>query len=239
MNSFLASRSEAAAANEEWSRRELGEWLGVLDVGCALLDTAAREVAEHVLSRGSEASQSEEAISLLSMWAVSRAGSACTLLLQGFPTDAGALMRALMEVEAVQTLLATDPESADMWMRNEELQVGEFLKVVTKQDRSFGQEWGSLGTVVHPNRRAVINQVDELGGGARLGGGGARRPEQLHKLTANFGVQVKRELHLLERTFEHLSWSAALRTLIEKYELLLDQMHEAVLGRWPSSETMD
>ena len=208
-------------------------------MGCTLLEAAAREVAEHLLSRGSEVSKSEQSILLLSMWAVSRAGSTCTLLLQGFPTDAGALMRALMKVEAVQRLLASDAESADAWMRNEELKVGDFLSMVTKQDPSFGQAWGSLGTVVHPNRQAVINQFDELGDVARLRGGGARRPEQLHKVAANFGVQVKRQLHLLEDTFEHLTWSAALHTLIEKYELLLNQMHEAVHRRWPRSATID
>lgn len=126
-SSFLAARSAAASENEAWSRNELGHWVAVLDLGCSLLNRAAREVADHVGARGDMASAGETAISLLSMWMVSRAGSVCALLLQGYPTDAGALLRSLLEVEAMQELLSTDPNRADAWMRNENTQRGSSL----------------------------------------------------------------------------------------------------------------
>ena len=171
------------------------------------------------------------------LWMVSRAGSVCALLLQGYPTDAGALQRGLLEVEALQGLLASDPDRADAWMRNEEISPGDFIGKVSKGDHAFGREWSQLGTVVHPNRKAVINQVDELSEGAKLGAGGARRPQQLHKLTVNFGVQVKRELDLLDRTLQ-LRWSGEVSTMAGLFDDLLDRLHVEVLRRWPQSETI-
>lgn len=112
-----------------------------------------------------------------------------------------------------------------------------FLDVVRSKDREFSDAWKQLSTVVHPNRKAVINQVDELSGGANLGPGGARRPQQLYTLTANFGVQVNRELSLLYRTLR-LRWSGELSTMAGRFDDLLDRMHVEVHRRWPQSETI-
>ena len=236
--SFLAARAKAAAANEEWSRAELGEWVAVLDMGCAILERCAKSVDDHLVTRGDSASAAEHAVSLLAMLAESRAGSVCSLLLQGYPIDAGALLRGLLEIEAMQTLLAGDAESAERWYANEEIKEREYLKAVTADDSTFGPAWGQLGTVVHPNRKAVINQVDETGGGARLGAGGARRPEQLFKLTVNFGVQVKREVRILERVYE-INWPDGVAGLITDFSTRLHEMHTDVVRRWPGSETID
>ena len=82
-HSFLAARAKAALANEEWSRNELGEWVAVLDLGCTVVELCAKVLADYLAGRGENASQGEEAVSLLAMYAVSRAGSVCALLLQG------------------------------------------------------------------------------------------------------------------------------------------------------------
>ena len=237
-NSFLTARAKAALANEEWSRDQLGDWVAVLDLGCTVMELCAKEIADYLAGRGDSASQGERAISLLAMLAVARAGNVCALLLQGYPPDAGALLRGLLEIEAMQDLLASDADTADSWMRNKEIKVATFLRTIRKNDPSFGQAWRQLGTVVHPNRKAVINQVDEVTGRALLGGGGARRPEQLFKLAVNFGVQAKREIQILERTFG-IAWPRELTALVRNFELRLDEMHTEVFLRWPGSETID
>ena len=234
--SFLAARAMAAQANEEWSRNELGKWVAVLDLGCTLLELCAKEVADYVAGRGDSASPGDKAISLLAMLAVSRGGNVCALLLQGYPPDAGTLLRGLMEIEAMQTLLNNDADAAERWMQNAEIKG--FLRAVTNDDPSFGPAWAQLGTVVHPNRKAVINQVDEGDGRAVLGAGGARRPEQLLKLAANFGVQTKREKQVLEKTLG-ITWSKDLTALVRDFEVRLDEMHTEVFRRWPGSKTID
>lgn len=95
--------------------------------------------------------------------------------------------------------------------------------------------WAELGTAVHPNRKAVINQVDESGGQATLGGGGARRPEQFFKIALNFGVQVTREIQLLEQTFG-LEWPVEAALIVRDFEVSLSDFHAEVLRRWPGSE---
>ena len=236
--SFLAARAMAAQANEEWSRNELGKWVAVLDLGCSLFELSAKEVADYLAGGSDNASQGERAVSLLAMLAASKAGSVCALLLQGFPTDAGALLRGLLEIEAMQKLLASDSSAAERWMQNGEFKNWEILRGITRDDPSFGQAWAQLGTVVHPNRKAVINQVDESGGRAVLKAGGARRPEQLFKLAANFGIQAIREIQILERTLG-ITWSRDLTTLVRDFDARLDEMHTEVFRRWPGSKTID
>lgn len=141
-DSFLAVRAEAASANEEWSRSELGDFYRVLDLGCAALDACSGVVAEYLLPQGNDASHSDQAVSLLAMLATSRAGTICSTLLQGYPVDAGDLLRGLLEIEAMQKHLASDTVSADRWMNNEELKTREYLRAVTQDDSTFAPNVG-------------------------------------------------------------------------------------------------
>lgn len=104
-----------------------------------------------------------------------------------------------------------------------------------RDDSTFGKLWGQLGKVVHPNRMAVINQVDEVDGQATMSGGGARRPEQLFKVALNFGIHVTRELQLLEQTFD-LEWPVEVAQIVRDFEASLSDFHAEVLRRWPGSE---
>ena len=232
--SFLAWRADIARDNEEWARRELGDSVAVLDLGCAALDGCTKVVADRVGDQGNEASQAERAISLLAMLAVSRAGNVCSLLLQGYPVDAGALLRGLLEIEAMQRRLGDDSDSAERWMNNEQIREAEYLRTVTRADSTFGPMWGQLGKFVHPNRLAVINQANEAGGRTNMSGGGAKRPEQLLKLAANFGTAVTREVQFLEGTFA-IEWPADVAAVVLDFEKGLDELNAEVLRRWPGS----
>ena len=123
---FWQHCAEAATANEEWSRSELGEFYRVLDLGCAALDGCTGVVAEHLAHHRNDVSLNERAISLLAMLAVSRAGTVCSTLVQGYTIDAGALLRGLLEIEAMQKHVLSVSGSAERWMNNEEIKAWEY-----------------------------------------------------------------------------------------------------------------
>ena len=115
---FLDARLEAARQNREWSIAELGADFEILDTGCEILEhLAAMAGNTQPLTDRSAA----RAINFLSFFIASRGCTVASLVLDAYPTDAGALMRGAVEAHALQILLATDPTVAERWWNGEKV----------------------------------------------------------------------------------------------------------------------
>jgi hypothetical protein len=212
---YFATREQAAAENQAWSRERLGQSFNALNLGCILLDRASLEVQDCIQSR--ELSKAERGIARLMYWIDTRATSACHLLISGFPTDAGALFRGALEGYGLQCLFERAPTTADEWFDNKQIPEKAIFRAV---DKAFhlGKAWGDMAKVVHPNYIAVFNQTDRMG--ESRPDAGVRNETALQGLSRQFVILVGNELHLVGRALG-VDWSTGLRDVIESFNHLL------------------
>jgi hypothetical protein len=223
---FLDGRAEAAAANRGWSIQELSEDIDILDVGCSILEHVAASASDHIKAGAEGAAR---AIDYLAYFMASRGGTVASLILDGYTTDAGALERGMLEAHALQVLIDKEPERADQWFAGKRVKENDILKALEKRT-GLGRAWGELGRVVHPNYVVIQSQVTPDGS---MGMAGARRPEQLHKLTANFGVLVTRQLQFMARLVPEMLKSVDVKAL-DDYAASVEAYRARVLARWPT-----
>ena len=226
---ILEARAEIGRSNAQRSREELGVHLQVLTRGCELLeDLAARSsvpLADDALP------DAQRAIAILSFFVATRAGSVCHLLLEGFPTDAAALLRSLLEALALQNFLQTEPGRATEWLRAKRIPEAEILRAVEKQTL-LAPTWGELGKAVHPNLVVIEHQgAFDDSGKFVVGMHGVHRPEQLFRLTANFGVFVEREMDVVQRNVD-IGWSESDLVVAQQLSSLVKWLNTEIESRW-------
>ncbi len=231
-DAFLSARAATALDTSAWSRSELGRWFGVLDLGCDLLEHVAEDASLSLRGRRHEADEVEHAVTYLSFLVASHAGTACSLLVEGYRAAAAPLFRVIVEAIALGELLRVDRAWATKWLAHKQVPEHEVLRAVRRTD--LAAFWGELSRTVHPNFALITTQIVGEEGRTEVSAAGVRHVEHLYKMSANFGLVVRHELSLLQWALP-VAWRAEVIQGARVLEGLSDELFAEVHRRWPAA----